>query len=265
MLKKRILIPILCLGSLLLPGCASKSFEAFETISSDNISHIQVSIGEQYKSITEDKDIEKIISNLSSLYLEENNSRDKRGYSIQVQIFNHSGNLIESIELIGNNVAVDNQWYVTDISGIQFFEKEYLKMDYEVNIDNRKKEQIDWKIKQRDRVDLTDALKGTWVLDNRDRIIFDGNYLYQDGYKFKYRIESVKDRTLYVSVFKSESTLDEEGKLFDITIQMDETKTNAKFEKKITPVLRYKYNMVYVDSENDKLGSFDSVFFKEGE
>lgn len=262
MIGKRFFIFLLCLSSLLFIGCDSQSFEVLETFSTDDVSHIQVSIGDKYKNITENNDIKKIIDNLSSLYLEENNSRNKRGYTIGIKFFNHSGQLTENIELTGDNVVVNDKWYKTDISGIQLFEKDYLKMDYEVMIDKNKQEQIDWKIKQRNRSSMIDALKGTWAFENYSYVCFDENYLYQEGYKFKYKIENVDNKTLYISVFKSSSTLDEDEKLFDIIIEMDDAKTNAKFKKIITSVLTYKYNMIYVDSENDKLGSFESSFFE---
>ncbi len=44
-------------------------------------------------------------------------------------------------------------------------------------------------------------------------------------------------------------------------ITIDDTKNNLKLEKDMVGRYRYNYNMIYIDDENYKLGTFEYKFF----
>jgi hypothetical protein len=136
-------------------------------------------------------------------------------------------------------------------------------MDYPELIGINEAKKINNKKIYRTKLPLQKALEGYWVNSEGSSIFFKNERLYQGEYVFRYHINSIDKNKNYIhiSVFGLKGFLIKDKKLFDIHIIMDDTKSNLKLKKIMGGGYTYNYNMIYIDDDNYKLGTFKSSFF----
>ncbi|QIB27002.1 hypothetical protein [Caloranaerobacter azorensis] len=259
MIKKNIYVFLMILPCIfMLVGCDNYTKLMFK----GDIDYIKIQIGERYKEITNPKDI----NNLISLIEESNLRKIKEKQNViyyKIDIFIHTKTKYNKITVIKDIIFYNGNYYKSESNLGKQIEKIYLDMNYPELIDKNEAKKIRNKRINRRNLSLQKALEGYWIDSKGNSLYFKDGWLYQGKYEFRYHINSI-DRNrnyIHISVFGVKSFFLKGKKLFDMHITIDDTKNNLKLEKDMVGGYRYNYNMIYIDDENYKLGTFEYKFF----
>lgn len=259
---KKIIYTILaiCLSSSLLVGCNNYTKLTFK----EDIDYIEIRIGEKYKRISDLNTINNLISLIEKSNLREIKENRSIPYSkIDILIYFGEETDYKKITIIRDTLFYNGSYYKSKSNLGEQIEKIYLGINYPELIDKEEANKIKIKIINRKNLSLQKALEGHWIDSEGNGLHFENGRLFQGENEFRYRINSIdkNENSIHISVFGLKGFLVKGKKLFDLSINLDNTRNNLKLKKDMIGGYTYKYNMIYVDEQNNKIGTFESNFF----
>lgn len=246
--------------AIILTGCVEFSKLTFER----DVSFVKIQIGEKYKIISDQSEINELISLIEeSNFIEKEMVKNIPYYKIDVVLHPQHGLETKKITLIKNVLIYNGSFYEDGRNLFSKFEKKYLNINSPELIDPQTSEEISNIKLNRRKLSTKEALKGYWINNEGESIYFKNDQLHQGEYAFNYSLELLEKsgKYIHISVFRLNDSYANESKLFDMYINIDETNNNLKLEKRIGG-LTYNNNMIFIDENNNRIGDFQGDFFE---
>lgn len=256
-MTKRLIYTFLfiCLCGVILIGCESYTNLIFK----ENIDYIKIQVGERYKEISKLEDINNLISVIEKSNLKEiKQKQSAKYYKIDVSIYSKEDEDSKKMTVIKDVIFYNNTCYKSnDNLGVQI-ENIYLDMNYPELIDKDEEQKIKTKKENRRSLSLQEALEGYWIDQRGNALQFKDGRLYQEENEFTCFIKSTDNdkNHMHISVSGAKGLLIGGKKLFDMYITFDDNRNNLKLEKVMVGGYTYTYNMIYIDEQNYKIGTF---------
>lgn len=262
-------ITLIAISLSILSGCTYETNEIFNFFVVEDIKFIEFTADKLKKNVDRQEDIkliQKIFSKIDSEVVLED--LEVHGWKYEFKIMNENKELVNKIIIYSDYLESNNKLYKYDSKDNLYIELNelYNKLEYDEVVE----ENIEISIKEdrirRDTLEIREAIQGVWFKENNEHLYFTPEHLVQGTYKFKYKINEVGSNYIYITALQESKLSTAEKALFDLHIEIDNTKNNIKLTKTVnqlwTSPLVYEENAIYINDDNYMLGSFDSDFFK---
>jgi len=272
-MKKILFIGELLIILAMLLGCSNKEDVDTSLIKNkliiDRIFHIEIQMDIFKKIITNDKELNLLISYIEGIQILDSSLENIKSIEeddiFRLNIYNKTGNIIESMSIAEEITYLNNKWYPTGIQTYDKIRTFYKNSDHEEQENEILLEINQRRISRRDKL-IIKALQGIWLSENDSTIKFDKNNFKQGNqyeYVFRYDIDKIYDNNLDISIYGIKGLFVKGEKLSNYYIKMDPTKTHMIMKTIMAGGMTYYDRLVYVDQDNLRLGTFDSYFFYE--
>ena len=269
--KNIIKIFLIAISLSILSGCTNAKQVSFQDYSIESIESIEF-ISEQFKKAIDKYEDIRLIQNLFKKIKVEKSleipDADITGWKYTFKTIDKNKNLIDEIIFYERYLYYNNKFYSYSYSDRDLFNrlKElYDRLDYEEIVEEQIEYEIEMYKNKRKSLPLEKALEGYWLLDDYGHVYFTQDNLCQGDYTFKYKVKEVGVDYIYISVFKDSKMFSNNNMLFDLYLEIDDTKNNIRLKKVVNQLwgspLVYENNAVYINQDNYILGSFKSDYF----
>lgn len=257
---------ILCFAiTMVLAGCSSHNDDS-QRFRKDNFKSAAIGNGEMLKLVTDEKDVEAMVDLLNAMELKDMDKNLKNEPLIKVHFVGNDSENSTSITFAGQKLFFEKEWYAVDLEFTMKLQNFYEELGL-LEVEDEAQVEIKEKRTNRANLDWREALKGTWIVDDKTTLTFDEEFLYQGDYKFKYVAHAAQDNQLLISAYGIHGLFTKNQKLFDMDIIFSEDLCNVQTQKLVpqfgTSDLVFQNNMVYRDTDGNILGDLSSVFFSE--
>lgn len=274
-MKKNLIYVVLIILLLNLTSCTHNNNSNNDLIKFDIMKkyYIEIKNDTYIKRITETEDINIIFRYINSLELknikefDKSITKDKMKNIFKIIIKNEKEEIIHYISILGDKLYNKGNWYHIDNNYLVRLRDIYSSLKYNEKID---KDSTIIKISKdnREKLFVKEALKGVWKDYDGNIIRFNQKYLKQGENIYKYYINHLEKNKIIISVYGNKGLYRKDKKLFDMRIEMDETRCNMAIKKimvfKLGKDIEYNIDMIYLYKDNENIyevGEFDSYFF----
>lgn len=267
--KNIIRIFLITISLSILSGCTNAKEVSFQDYSIESIESIEF-ISEQFKKVIDKYEDIKLVQNLfKKIKIEKSleiTDANITGWKYAFNTIDKNKNPIDEIIFYEKYLYYNNEFYSYSNRDLFNSLKElYDRLEYEEIVEEAIEVEIEMYKNKRKSLPLEKALEGYWLLDDYGHVYFTQDNLRQGDYTFKYKIKEVGVDYIYISVFKDSKVVSNNNMLFNLYLEIDDTRSNMRLKKVINQLwaspLVYENNAVYINQDNYILGSFESDYF----
>jgi len=251
----------------ILSGCAN-NYQVTHSFSVEDTKSIEFITGKFKKIVDRHEDIKSIQNILGSIPSEAvSNDVVLDGWKYEFKVIGENEDLVNKVVIYNDYLSYNNKLYIYSDQDKLYNELHelYDELEYSEVIETEIEESINTEKKNREKLPIDEAIQGFWFKDNQGSLHITPDHLIQDSYKFRYRIKEIGSDNIYITAFKESKFSLKENELFDLYLEIDDTRNNMRYKKIINQLwsspLIYEENAVYISDDNNILGSFDSDFF----
>ncbi|MFZ5966212.1 MAG: hypothetical protein ACOYVK_03465 [Bacillota bacterium] len=215
------------------------------------------------KIITSKEDIQTVLEHINTMPLQEQEEKQSIFEPVyRIRCMDKNDVELGTISFIGTNAYFKDKWYGVDPQTVMSLQVLYDHMQYKEVTDGEIiiKEEMR---KSREGMDLIDALEGKWQGTDKYTLYFDDGLLKQGDFSFVYAIIETEKDHIYMEAYGKKGLFLKGKKLFELFIDMDETRCNMRIKKVMDSGQIYESHLVYSNQDGLFLGDFDATFFIE--